>query len=122
MKLYINRRTGSIDAEWNWRADYDNAARLGDTAKSWKQWSKGLSLIETVTSQDAERTNRVFPVWFGDAAEGETYADEWAAVEQDEEGQQYEITWRFLQTRGQELVDSDLPWEDESNIVRVEMK
>lgn len=61
----------------------------------------------TYTAKDqAELTNRVFPGWFGDAAEGDEYTAEWAVSATDDAGRSVRIVWRWTDVRGQELEDA----------------
>lgn len=66
----------------------------------------------------AERTNRLFPGWWGDAEEGEEYVDEWGASAIDEAGEEYEVVFQFDRVKGDEEEADGLPWDDE-HIVQV---
>tara|TARA_R110000868_G_scaffold260457_2_gene518614 strand:- start:552 stop:836 length:285 start_codon:yes stop_codon:yes gene_type:complete len=69
---------------------------------------KKLALIE-----QAELTNRVFPNWFGDAEEGDTYIAEYGAPAIDNEGNTYLVIWQFDETKGQEQDDaSNYNWDN----------
>ena len=61
--------------------------------------------------RQAELTNRVFPGWFGDAAEGEEYTTEYGAPAIDEDGNEYWVTWQFNEVKGEESDDcGSYPW------------
>ena len=60
----------------------------------------------------SELTNRVFPNWWGDAAEGETYISEWFAPAVDVDGNEYQVIWQFDQVRGDEQEPDSLNWDD----------
>lgn len=60
---------------------------------------------------DPSRTNRVFAGWFGDAAEGEEYVDEWSAAGIDADENEVVIRWQFYQVRGEEVADDELAWD-----------
>jgi hypothetical protein len=62
----------------------------------------------------AELTNRVFPGWWGDAEEGESYTAEWAADAADEQGQDCKVVWQWQEIKGEELEDAgNYPWDDD---------
>lgn len=71
-------------------------------------------------SRQMERTNRVFPGWFGDASEGNEYADEWSAPGYDEQGNKVEIYMVFTQIKGEEMEDDNLDWTKDAS--RVEFR
>lgn len=60
-----------------------------------------------ILTQDADYTNRVFPGWFGDAQDGETYTTEFSAAAIDENGDKCRVFWQFEEIRGQEREDSE---------------
>lgn len=66
---------------------------------------------------DASRTNSVFPGWFGDAAEGEEYIDDWSAAGIDADGNKVVIRWQFCQVRGEEVADDELDWDRPYDVI-----
>ena len=65
------------------------------------------------TEKDIYPSNRVFPGWWGDAKEGETYYAEYIGIAT-KENKFYDIYWQFLIIKGCEPEDeSDYPWDNE---------
>lgn len=68
-------------------------------------------------SAQAELTNRVFPGWWGDAAEGEEYTQEWSAPAMDTDGNECVVRWQFEVVRGEETEDDSLhDWDDVQSV------
>lgn len=65
----------------------------------------------------AQRTNSMFPGWFGDASEGETYVDQWSAPAMGRDGEEYVIRWEFDVTKGAEPEDDSHDWDDVSEVI-----
>ena len=69
--------------------------------------------------EEMQQTNRVFPGWYGDAEEGDSYTDEWSADGYDEDGNEVCIIMRFEQVRGEELEPDQLNWnQDAADIIK----
>lgn len=69
---------------------------------------------KTITTDDeCFLTNRVFPGWWGDAKEGESYISEWACNATDESGEPCRVIYQFPAVKGEEPDDDGWPWEDE---------
>ncbi|WP_443191418.1 hypothetical protein [Pseudomonas indica] len=62
-------------------------------------------------TDQATETNRMFPGWFGDAAEGEEYIQEWSAAGIDSDENEVVVRWQFAQIKGQETQEDELDWE-----------
>lgn len=73
----------------------------------------------TLTAQ-ADYTNRVFPGWFGDAEEGDSYITEFSCPAVDAAGNIYEVTWQFNVTKGEELLPENHEWSDVASVELVE--
>lgn len=74
--------------------------------------------VEYVLDSIAEYSNRVFPGWWGDADEGESYVAEFSAAAHDSEGNDYAVYWQFAEIKGQEPEDLGLyPWQDVNRVV-----
>lgn len=59
-------------------------------------------------------SNRVFPNWWGDAEEGESYIAEFSCPAVDASGDRHWIYWQFDDTKGQEPTDlSEYPFDDD---------
>ncbi len=92
-----------------------SAATYASAAKEFGEVAIGGKKI--ALTQQAEFTNRVFPGWFGDAAQGENYTAEYAAAGIDAEGNDYLVTWQFGETKGEETDDvSNYDWTDPHSI------
>lgn len=125
--FYIHTISGDIATLDNWRSDYESM-----DAESWhgkpaeecnaEEWIKDGKLEEIELNSDDEcfLTNRVFTFWHGDADCGEKYFSEWACEAEDEDGERYEIVWRFPAVKGEEPEDDGWPWDDESFIHHIE--
>lgn len=69
--------------------------------------------VEYRLEEDATLSNRVFPGWWGDAEEGESYTAEYQARATGPDGNDYMVYWQFEEVKGKEPEDeSNYPWEN----------
>lgn len=68
---------------------------------------------EYTLTQEADYSNRVFPGWYGDAQEGESYTAEFSAAAVDANGDTHRVYWQFDEVKGQERADAgSYDWSD----------
>lgn len=72
----------------------------------------------TLTGQ-AELSNRVFPNWWGDAKEGESYISEWEAPGVDADGNDVIVRWQFDEIKGSETEPDSLDWDSPYSVREV---
>lgn len=73
-------------------------------------------LVELESDDECYLTDREFRGWWGDAETGGAYQAEWACLATDNNGERYEIVWRFDETKGSEREAEDLPWDSAEHI------
>lgn len=73
----------------------------------------------TLTAQ-ADYTNRVFPAWYGDASEGESYTTEFDCEALDDAGNLYRVVWQFEVVKGEEPEPDNHNWDDVAFVELIE--
>ena len=68
--------------------------------------------IEIEVTHEAYPSSRLFSGCFTEAEEGEEYISEWILRGRDAVGEEWEVTYHFTETKGEESDADCLPWED----------
>ena len=84
-----------------------------------QMFKHGEQVIEIEVTQEAYASNRLFFGCFSNAEEGEEYTTEWILRGRDADGERWEVTYHFTETKGEESDADGLPWGDEF-IVKIE--
>jgi len=124
-EIYEKRMSKS---EWYYVDDVEELEKIEEKEKENEDYyieyqiEKGrLKRLTLTVEEETQLTNELFFGSAHDTFDGDEYTQEWVAEAHDENGELFKVYWNFDVLKGSEPDKSQLKFEDESKIVKIEL-